>query len=209
MNETIIAEANGLTLKRIRSDAKPLSLPEEFSIHRAKAADLTNIVAEHITPSAFFVAYLDYRVIIGRYDKREFIFYPKENENEIEPKYLQRLRVFNASEELLLWRSGPTLKGRTRRDGEGEDTEIVEAHQVLFGTTATPVKNESFTEISETRGTRLVLPFQNLHVDDKQQRIFLKTRNYIDSNAIHQATYVDCRFVGFAEKEGDSYRDLM
>ncbi|MCH7974162.1 MAG: hypothetical protein IH949_09800, partial [Bacteroidetes bacterium] len=57
----------------------------------------------------------------------------------------------------------------------------------------------NWTEISEKRGTKLILPFDKVNVDDKENRVKIQTRNYVGFNEIHQATYVDCRFVDFPD----------
>lgn len=192
--------ANGLTLKTIPTTSTPL---KEHGLQELKAHDdVISLISESVKSPSFFVAYLDYAVLIGRYAQHQFQSALNE---KFDPKYLQRLRVFNADEELLLWRSGQTLKGRFRKDGEGNKMQVVDAEQVLFGTTAKDVSTDgaNFTEISEERGTKLILPFKGLFVDNEKQRIFLKTRNYVDYTPAHQATYTDCRFVGFADKNGD------
>ncbi|GAK59334.1 hypothetical protein U27_06318 [Candidatus Vecturithrix granuli] len=199
--------ANGLTLYCLLSQAKSLN---ERNLADLPSADaLITVIDEHLKKDAFFVAYMDYRVIIGRYTNKMFEFYPLTNGEQITPKYLQKLRIFNQNEELLFWRSGQMLKGRHRKDGEGEEMQVIEAHQVLFGTKKGKHSNETFTEITEDRGTSLILPFTGFALNDATQRIFLKTHNYIGYNAVHQATYVDCRFVGFAEKQGDHHQNLL
>jgi CRISPR-associated protein (TIGR03984 family) len=188
--------ANGLTLCTIKTLVKPGQAPLVISQNEMHAT-----VSDYIeTRAAYFVAYLDYKVIIGAYQNGTLRNY---EQDPIDPKYVQRLRVFNQDEELLLWRSGDGFKGRCRKDGEGDEVDVVDAKQVLFGTDARAVGNGGYSEIFEERGTRLVLPFENLQVNEAQKRIALKTRNYIDYNAAHQATYVDCRFVGFADHNGD------
>jgi len=56
-----------------------------------------------------------------------------------------------------------------------------------------------FTRIFEKRGTEIILPFTGLDVKDKTEgkRVFIQIRNYINYNKASQATYIDCRFVGF------------
>lgn len=190
-------EVNGLTLLKIPSNVHPSTPP--LTIARN---DFENTVAQYIKKSSWFVAYLDYRVVIGKYNETDkFVFYKRHPNEKLEAKYLQRIRVFNAKEELHLWRSGQELKGRMRRDYIGEkDIDVVEAHQVLFGVRKGQNCDDAFTEITEDRGTSLILPFTNLPFDDQGRltsRVCIKTYNYIDYNDIGQATYVDCRFVCF------------
>ena len=165
-----------------------------------------NVLMENIKQKSFAVVWLDYKVLIGTWDGKDFQFY----DNEIfENKYLQRMRVFNKDREMLIYRSGNGFKGRLRIDDKnGKPTEIIVANQVLFGTKKGEKCNDSYTEITEKRGTSLVLPFSGLDVDDKdkEKRIFIKTHNYIDYNAVKQAGYVDCRFVDFTDKNNTSLK---
>lgn len=114
------------------------------------------------------------------------------------------MRVFNKDKEMLIYRTGNGFKGRLRIDDkDGTGTAVIVANQVLFGTKKDEKSNNSYTKITEERGTSLVLPFGELDVDDKEKRIFIKTHNYIDYNAVNQATYVDCRFVSFCDNKTD------
>jgi CRISPR-associated protein (TIGR03984 family) len=148
-----LKEVNGLTLCKIKTQVKPENAPLFIPQGR-----MNKTISNYIeTQPAYFVAYLDYKVIIGKYVNGKF----RNNEQDaIDPKYVQRLRVFNEHEELLLWRSGDGLKGRYRKDDEGDEVEVVDAEQVLFGTDAKPLENSGYTEIFEKRGTRLTLPFK-------------------------------------------------
>ena len=181
-------EKNGLELIETGStvtypfESKPDEKPE-------------NVLMENIKQKSFAVVWLDYKVLIGTWDGKDFQFYDNETFGN---KYLQRMRVFNKDGEMLIYRSGNGFKGRLRIDDpDGTDTEIIVANQVLFGTKKGEKCNDSYTEITEKRGTSLILPFDGLDVDDKEKRIFIKTHNYIDYNAVNQAGYVDCRFVSF------------
>jgi len=183
-------EANGLKLIELHSAAAPFEV-----IDKAK---LNDILANNFAQKSFAVAWLDYKVLIGTWENGDFHFY---NNEKFEPKYTQRLRVFNQEKELLAWRSNGSLKGRLRKDDlAGTGSMAIIAQQVLFGTLAKSL-DAHFTEISEARGTNLNLPFANLRVNDKRDRIFIKTHNYIKPNAVHQMSYFDCRFVAFTDRE--------
>lgn len=161
-----------------------------------------DVLMENIKEKAFAVVWLDYKVLIGAWDGKEFQFY---DNKQFENKYLQRMRVFNKNREMLIYRTGNGFKGRLRIDDkDGKNTEIIVATQVLFGTTKVKKCNDSYTEITEERGTSLVLPFGGLDVDDNEKRMFIKTHNYIDYNAVNQATCVDCRFVDFTDENNTS-----
>ena len=191
--------ANGLRLHTISSAVTVL--PSMTNKTFASESDVQACVSAHLSGAAFFVAYLDYTVIIGRYEAG--IFRSLEHEALL-PKYLKRLRVFDAKQELLLWGSGETFQGRLRTDDQvgAPSVDVVDAHQVLFGTAA-EAKGE-FTTISEERGISLTLPFPNIIADDHTKRAYLKTRNYVETiKNTGQATYTDCRFVGFRNGEKD------
>lgn len=144
--------------------------------------------------SGWIVAYLDYKVLFGKYKDGELFFFNKE---QFEPRFLQRLRLFNENKELLLWRNSEnTFKGRLRVDNEGEVQEIVEVNQFLVGTKEKRLDHNSWTEYSEERGSKIVLPFY-VPVDAQKARIAIKTRNYIGYNCMGQAGYEDSRFVAF------------
>ncbi len=168
---------------------------------RMPVDDLEKLAQEHFTVKSYVVAYLDYEVFIGIWSGEKFCFY---KDIKVDPKYIQKIRIFNKNAELLAWRSSDGLKGRIRIDEPGIDTSIVEAYQALFGK-KTLENIGNFTKISEERGTTLILPFSNLTVG-KRNRVFIKTRNYIDYNETNQPTYVDCRFMGFFQWNNDCNR---
>ena len=134
--------------------------------------------------------------MIGKWKEEKFIFH----HNKYCFTRLQKIRIFNESEELYIWKSGDIFKGRHRKDGDeaGVEMNIIEANQVLFGTEIKERFENGFIKISENRGTELILPDNNFILDDKKNRIAIKTRNYIDfENSI--ATYIDTRFVKFEQ----------
>jgi CRISPR-associated protein (TIGR03984 family) len=188
-------KANDLTLITIKSTHDSL-LIKNNSIN-----DVEKEISAHIKNESYVVAYMDFGVLIGKFIDGKFSFY---REKEIEPKYLQRIRVFSKDEELLLWRNGTGFKGRKRIDGDGDkEIEVVEAHQLLWGTRSRSL-DKNYFEVFENRAARLTLPFNDVNVDVKSKprnRVFIKTRNYITYNKIGQAGYCDCRFVGFSDGE--------
>ncbi len=152
------------------------------------------------------VAYLDYKVLIGRYENNELTFC---NNEAFKLKHLQRLRVFNSSSELLLIKVKPCqFKARVRSDDTdtGSEVGVIDAHQVLWGTKTIKNSNNGsgslngWVHITEDRGTSLTLPLpcetKVVRVNDKDKRVKLKIRNYIGYNELGQAGFVDCRFVG-------------
>jgi len=192
-------EANGLKLIELHSSADPFEV-----IDKTK---LNDILANNFAQKSFAVVWLDYKVLVGTWENGDFHFY---NNAKFEHKYIQRLRVFDQEKELLAWRSNGNLKGRLRKDDwAGSGTEIVVAEQTLFGTKKGTQSDAKYTEITEDRGTSLVLPFTNLRtykdkkdkVEKLVSRIAIKTHNYIKPNAVHQMSYFDCRFVAFTDRE--------
>jgi CRISPR-associated protein (TIGR03984 family) len=178
-------EANGLKLISVNSTSEPASYirPGEFEIQ----------LKAFMPESAFVVVFLDDRVLAGRWTGNLFQFYKGQT---IEEKHIQRVRVFNQNKEFHAWRTSNGMKTRKRTDFLGTEVDVVIAEQVLFGTMAKN-KGDGFTEIFEKRGTRLCVPFKNLMIDEKKNRLFIKTHNYIGYNPVGQATYTDCRFVSF------------
>lgn len=148
--------------------------------------------------TTYVVAYLDYRVLIGKFENNQFLFYQDET---FEPKFLQKLRVFNQKQEFLLWRQGEhRFNSRLRVDElDNENNEqdiVVVAEQVLWGTQSKNLAT-GWSKLTESRGTILILPFDSITVDDSQKRVKIKTHHYIEYNEIGQAGYVDSRFVEF------------
>lgn len=75
---------------------------------------------------------MDYRIIIGSYSDRNFV---TPSQNTINEKYLQKLRVFNETQELLNWKDKRIYIGRFRTAGkEIIDANVIVPNQVLFGT---------------------------------------------------------------------------
>jgi CRISPR-associated protein (TIGR03984 family) len=184
MHDTRIA--NGLKLHHIKTKVETLPVLHE--------GELMKSLQGLFKDDGYITAYLDYAVLMGYFRDGKCIFH---EHGEIEEKYLLRLRLFNESKELYLWRSPEGFKARLRIDGEGEESPVIDAHQVLWGTRAKPIGE--FTELTEDRGTRLVVPLKDLYIDDKKKRLFIRTRNYIGYTQNHQATYIDCRFIGFSD----------
>lgn len=178
---------NGLELIKIKSTVMPIEITKS----------LKEEIAERIKSDAYVVAYLDYKVLIGRFKNGEFEFYDNE---QFEDRFVQRIRIFNKDIELYVWRTNDnSFKGRLRVDNEsGEKTDVVDAYQVIFGTKAERLGD--YSKLIEERGTELIVPFKDISINDKRKRLFLKTRNYIGYNQMYQAGYIDCRFLEIIDK---------
>ena len=186
-------EANGLKLISISSTSEPARY--------IKTGELKAQLKAFLPEPALVVVFLDNRVLAGRWTGNLFQFYEGQT---IEEKYIQRIRVFNQNKEFHAWRTFNGMKGRNRTDFQGTKVNVAIAEVVLFGTTSEN-KGNGFSEISEKRGTRLLVPFENLVIDEKINRLFIKTHYYIECNPVGQATYTDCRFVSFT----DGAKDLV
>jgi len=185
---------NGLLFKKIKSH--PI---------RIDSIENIDIISDYIQNNSYVVAFMDNEVIFGKYKDQKFEF-PK-NQN-IELKYVNRMRIFNEKEELHIWRSKSEYRGRYRNDEDGESTDIVEADQVLSGTRT--VQENGNTVLTEEMGTRFVLPGK-WQADDKKQRVAIKTRHYIDYFNGYQASYCDSRFVKFVQlpiKGGKKWKNV-
>lgn len=186
----MMGNGNGLKFATKKSETKPFE-NLSFSDYESFKLQIKDIFGQN---NGFCVVYLDYKVLIGKYSEGKFKFY---NDDIFKPKYIQKMRIFNINQELYLWRkNGEEFRCRLRIDGSGIETDVIDACQILWGT-----KAESLGEFSkifeEDRGTELILPLKDISVDNGQNRVHIRTRNYISYGDNDQAGYEDCRFVGF------------
>ncbi len=171
---------------------------------------LTLIRKYNFTEKTYFIAYLDFTVILGNIKDKELFYFDKTERKEMkfteqEISYLQKLRIFNSKEELYIWNSNLSKKefsARYRNEIDGEkEIEYLEANHVLFGKRIYDLDNKEYSCIRENRGTEIILPFQISKdiVDEKEKRLAIKTRYYIDYNDLGIAQYTDLRFVKFVQ----------
>jgi len=161
------------------------------------------------TEDAWFIAYLFHRVVIGKVVDKRFVYYKQEDKKDVALSNIQKLRVFNKDAELFVWRTNQgKYKARLRKDDVGEEQGVVDARQVMFGTEAKPV-NETYSCLTEKRGTEIILPLKDLGIEDSKindgkGRLCIHTRSYIGYIDDMQVTYEDVRFVEFVMyKEGE------
>lgn len=171
---------------------KTLSRPLQLTI--TNWSELESCLQEHFKQECNVIAYLHYKVLIGKLTKDGFKFYRDET---FAPKFLVKMRVFDEHKEVLLWRESECkFSARLRIDGEGdEEKHYVEAKQLIWG--KAKVVDDSWILLTEARGTEIYLPYK--FKEQANNVIMIKTRNYIDYNELGQAGYVDCRFVCFCE----------
>ena len=112
----------------------------------------------------------------------------------LEITYLQKARFFNAAGELLILRqSDGTYTSRLRRDGTGEEMEVLDDRQLLLGENTQTEADFSYLE--EQAGNSGSVPVQLT----PGKRAALVTRNYIEYAGNLLAGYVDTRLVGIEE----------
>ena len=160
-------------------------------------SDLLEYISKYVQ-DGLVVIYLNYRVMIGRLEKGNILLY---RTTDLSINYLLQIRAFNKDKEVLIWKKEANLFGvRVREDRFNEENptdEAVRAHHLLCGKVKRT--SENWVLLREERGTELVIPYSNEL--EPNTRMFLETINYIKYNELGQASYEDCRFVGF-EKEG-------
>ncbi len=119
------------------------------------------------------------------------------------------LRAFNPLEELYIWKrqsfGNKSYFYRLRRDNRGEDVEVIESKQLIWGTHAEN-KNGIFYRIWEPRNIELFVPSKDAHLNEINldelnmgNRLFLITRNYIGYHKdTNEAYFRDVRFVNIS-----------
>lgn len=184
-----------LKIEKVFSEVTPVSLPEVPNT----AGLQTWVARESGLDSGYVVAYLDYGVLVGVFSEGTFSF---RDGVSFDPRFLQKIRVFNGERELLAWRAeGRALKGRLRVDRPcaQEDAEgavsCIDAAQYLWGETAE--LNGKWLTLWEKRGISVTVPVKDTTGLDKTTKVRLLLRNYIDYvPETGQAGYSDCRMTG-------------
>lgn len=185
---------NGLKYDEMKTTSIPVEIKSDEDI------------LENAPTNAWFIAYLDSRVVLGRLDNNQFTFY-KQAVNDVILENIQKLRVFNNNAELFVWRTSlGGHRARLRTDEPGTGQGIIDANQVLFGTEAKPATgNALYSILTEKRGTEIILPLAGLGIKDveinaQKGRLCIHTRSYIGTiEKTGQATYEDARFVEFVK----------
>lgn len=137
--------------------------------------------------------WLDHEVILGEVVSQNLKL---PGNFKININNIQRFRLFNKSEELYGWKSGDTIQVRYRKDGSGDDVVCVDADQMVWGDSF----QEGTNQWTEGRGMKFNIPESVKKSYIKNQRLFIKTRHYVEFSEIGQATYSDVRFVDFIWK---------
>ena len=180
-------KTNGLSYLNLKTSSTPVIVNSDQDI------------LDNSPEGAWFVAYLYHRVVIGKFENKQLVYYKQKN-NDVKLSNILKLRVFNEDSELFVWKTNlGGHRARLRSDGTGTEQGIVETKQVLFGTEAKPLTDDPvYSVLTEKRGTEIILPIPNLKINDKKNRMCIKTRSYIGYiEKTGQATYEDVRFVKF------------
>jgi CRISPR-associated protein (TIGR03984 family) len=189
-------KTNGLEYKSIKSLSKPVIISDD------------NSILDYAPEKAWFITYLDHRVVIGRLINKTWSYHKQEN-NDVILQNIQKLRIFNENEELFIWRTNlGGHKARIRIDGTGVEQGVVDAQQVLFGTKA-EMLDYRYAKLTEKRGTEIIIPIKDLsmgvnEINEGIGRLCVHTRSYIGTiEATGQATYEDVRFIEFVKYRED------
>jgi CRISPR-associated protein (TIGR03984 family) len=191
-----IAERNGLRLFIGEITSKTNTGSKE-GVHITDWEGLWGLIREYLSKDAYLLAYLNYKVLVGRLQDKQPEFYAGET---FDPKYLLQLRVFSEEEEFTLWkRSEALFSSRFRTDREGERCEVVEAAQLVWGDVKA-IEPDWVRVKDNGRGMELVIPWTG--PVNKGDRIKIRTRNYVGYSNMGQAGYIDCRLVDFLSCRG-------
>lgn len=130
----------------------------------------------------------------------------------LQPEYLRSVRVFDQDSECYVWKSSMDDKNlfrlRIRQDEEDKtgESEVIEARQLLWGTRLDDCpEDKDWKILKEDRGIELRINNSLIPSDtkiNKEDRLWLITRNYIGYTPVGQAGYEDCRFVGIESGKG-------
>ncbi len=179
-------KTNGLSYLNLKTSSTPVIVNSDQDI------------LDNAPEGAWFVAYLYHRVVIGKFENKQLVYY-KQEIDDVKLSNILKLRVYNENSELFVWKTN--LGGhhaRLRTDGNGTEQGIVETKQVLFGTEAKPLTDVPVYSVLTENRDAIILPIHILKINDKKNRMCIKTRSYIGYiEKTGQATYEDVRFVKF------------
>lgn len=153
--------------------------------------ELESYSAANMNNTGEALFFFDHEIIWAKWDGKSFQF--QSDEKSYDVSNLQMMRLFNESEELFVRRieSGKWLC-RLRKDGNGEEKNVIDTHQYLLGES----QGESdFSELKESSGSAGFIPMEIR----QGKRAFIKTRNYIGFAGEMLANFEDSRFVSLEE----------
>jgi len=116
---------------------------------------------------------------------------------ELRLSTLQQARLFSPAGELLLWRSDEGWHARLVTDANGNENDLVDEDQILWGDTVEPEKVEDgFTLVREgAQGMRHAVPIPVTTEQLKQHRLRLRVRHYVTENEDGEAIITLSRLV--------------
>ncbi|MBC8213792.1 MAG: TIGR03984 family CRISPR-associated protein [Candidatus Marinimicrobia bacterium] len=151
--------------------------------------ELAEVTKENLG-DALAIFYFDFGIRWAKFEKGEFVFHKNES---LEIQYLQEARIFTEKKEMFLRRNTKdNFFCRLRVDEEGQETDVIETHQLLLGKTSG--FEGGFTLFKEESGSIGWVPGEF-----RSKKIAIKTINYIDYSDGMLAGFVDSRFVKIEE----------
>lgn len=145
----------------------------------------------------YLLAHADDGVIWGRIDNSELHtshgIAPASP--SLHPSTLQQARLFSPAGELLLWRDDNGWRARLVADVPGNDDDIIDEDQILWGDTVDATTN-GFTLLREgSQGMRHAVPIVVTPTQLKHHQLRLRVRHYISENEDGEASITLSRLV--------------
>lgn len=134
-------------------------------------------------------------IIWGRYENGAIKLL--EEQDGVNPDYLQEIRIFNDKEELYLRKEGEEIEGRYICDEGSERSEYIDDASWFWGEASDTVSEHVKLTDSERR-ISMEIPV----IPTGAKHYLLKTRNYIAPASNGQYGYIDYRFLGIIPENG-------
>ncbi len=172
-----------------------MTLQSKYIYIKSNVTLLDNVDWQYIKEemcSSTVVCWLFDQLIWGSIDAGGSLSFSDDNFKEPDTADIIEMRIFNTDKEIYLRRNGESFMGRMRVDSQGDNIQVVDSDNYLWGTSA--MQKGDYTLLEEDNGMQLLLPgsYPNVTPDN---RVKLVIRNYIEYNERHMAGYVDARFV--------------
>lgn len=115
----------------------------------------------------------------------------------LDTQILLELRLFNAKEEIYLWRDGSHFRTRHIVDGQGYEQECYDEPTILWGTQGTALP-DGFTRLEDgSQGLAHAIPITVTISTQNVRPVFLQVRHYIEKDADTGLARVTCsRLIG-------------
>ncbi|MCX7991568.1 MAG: CRISPR-associated protein Csx19 [Proteobacteria bacterium] len=168
---------------------------EKSSVQVNESSFLEELLSRIVMANGNFIAYMDNEILIGKVLNNKLI----PVENSLDLSFLKILRVFNLQKEYFLWTDHNKYFMRLRDDTIGDEIDVIEAKQLIYGTRV--IEKDNYSVLTEDRGIELKIPYKGLTIDEYKNRLFLLTRSYIGYTKTNVATYIDFRCLAFTNNE--------